>query len=744
MPTDIHFYKSKEMPSAPSGSLWFNPETKRIYLFDGNGSTIFGSDIQSAKYENNILTLTNCNGSKLNVPISTVNSENLATLLGEKLNKIKVNNTIIDSVDLNFVGQGSTSVSVDGSKITISSPETIDASKITGTLSVDKIPIATSDSIGGIKIGSGLTITSDGTLSASGGGTADSVAWDNITGKPATFPPSSHTHSSSDITDLQSKLDSLSYSLPVASSSTLGGIKVGSGLVINNGVLSATGGGTADSVDWSNITNKPTIPAETLINNSTGNFTLGTGLALSGKTINCTVTAGSSYTLPKATTDELGGIIVGDGVITDSNGVLSIYPSEIDLSQCDNSSSKFITADDVPSGTNGTTFTPHVSSDGTLSWTNDGGETNPDPVNIKGPKGDQGEPGAKGADGTGVNILGSYTSESQLPSSGTAGDAYLINGDLYVWTGSTWDNVGSIQGPQGEKGDKGDPGTDGSNGSDGVDGTDGIGITDISGTDYSGSGAKNTVTVTLSNNTTKTFTVYNGTDGTDGSDGVDGTNGKDGTNGTDGVGISNITSTNNTGSGEANTITVTLTDGSSKSFTVYNGEKGNTGAKGDDGADGKDGTTLSDSTITTINSLVESTIESGYGSILCGDSNDKLTGIGASGASVDNSGNINASAFYETSDENLKWFTGEIPVDFEQLKTIPKQYFVWRNRETPTNIGTSAQKVQEIYPEIVSTAQDGHLTVDYGKLSIVALKAIDLLNEKIERLEAEIKELKSK
>lgn len=119
-----------------------------------------------------------------------------------------------------------------------------------------------------------------------------------------------------------------------------------------------------------------------------------------------------------------------------------------------------------------------------------------------------------------------------------------------------------------------------------------------------------------------------------------------------------------------------MTDGSSKSFTVYNGEKGNTGAKGDDGADGKDGTTLSDSTITTINSLVESTIGSGYGSILCGDSNDKLTGIGASGASVDNSGNINASAFYETSDENLKWFTGEIPVDFEQLKTIPKQYFV--------------------------------------------------------------------
>jgi len=34
---------------------------------------------------------------------------------------------------------------------------------------------------------------------------------------------------------------------------------VGAGLAIANGVLSATGGGTADSVDWSNIQNKPDL-----------------------------------------------------------------------------------------------------------------------------------------------------------------------------------------------------------------------------------------------------------------------------------------------------------------------------------------------------------------------------------------------------------------------------------------------------------------------------------------------------
>ncbi len=48
------------------------------------------------------------------------------------------------------------------------------------------------------------------------------------------------------------------YTLPTASAETLGGIKVGAGLAVNEGVLSATGGGTADSVDWSNVQNKPT------------------------------------------------------------------------------------------------------------------------------------------------------------------------------------------------------------------------------------------------------------------------------------------------------------------------------------------------------------------------------------------------------------------------------------------------------------------------------------------------------
>ena len=41
-------------------------------------------------------------------------------------------------------------------------------------------------------------------------------------------------------------------------------------------------------------------------------------------------------------------------------------------------------------GQGGTTFTPSVSADGVLSWTNDGGKENPASVNIKGPAGEAG------------------------------------------------------------------------------------------------------------------------------------------------------------------------------------------------------------------------------------------------------------------------------------------------------------------------------------------------------------------
>ena len=70
--------------------------------------------------------------------------------------------------------------------------------------------------------------------------------------------------------------------------------------------------------------------------------------------------------------------------------------------------------------------------------------------------------GREGHDGTSVTILGSYETLAQLKAdhpTGNAGDAYMVAGDLYVWNGSAWEDVGQIQGPQGEPGTPGAPGS---------------------------------------------------------------------------------------------------------------------------------------------------------------------------------------------------------------------------------------------------------------------------------------------
>lgn len=64
--------------------------------------------------------------------------------------------------------------------------------------------------------------------------------------------------------------------------------------------------------------------------------------------------------------------------------------------------------------------------------------------------GEKGEPGKDGNDGTSVNIKGEVASEDQLPESAQPGDAYVVNGDLYVWDGLRWNNIGSIKGPAGD------------------------------------------------------------------------------------------------------------------------------------------------------------------------------------------------------------------------------------------------------------------------------------------------------
>lgn len=54
---------------------------------------------------------------------------------------------------------------------------------------------------------------------------------------------------------------------------------------------------------------------------------------------------------------------------------------------------------DGKNGKDGTTFIPSISPDGTISWSNTDGKSNPTPVNVKGQKGDTGAKGDKGDKG---------------------------------------------------------------------------------------------------------------------------------------------------------------------------------------------------------------------------------------------------------------------------------------------------------------------------------------------------------
>ena len=73
-----------------------------------------------------------------------------------------------------------------------------------------EIPIATSSVLGGVKIGSGVNVTADGTISV------DEVNWSNIEGKPSTFP--------TDWGSISGKPSSF-YTLPIATDTVLGGVK---------------------------------------------------------------------------------------------------------------------------------------------------------------------------------------------------------------------------------------------------------------------------------------------------------------------------------------------------------------------------------------------------------------------------------------------------------------------------------------------------------------------------------------
>lgn len=185
-------------------------------------------------------------------------------------------------------------VKIDGTTIVVN-PETGEISSITGDAYI--LRPATATTLGGVTIGENLNVDSAGVLSAFAY-TLPTASADVIGGVKV---------DDSTITiNENGTISALQYSLPTASNNVIGGIKIGSGLIINSD-------GQLSTVSYE-------LPTASSVS-------LG-GIKVDNSTIKIDNDGYISYTLPTASALRLGGVKIGKGLAVD-DGLISTDSSWI-------------------------------------------------------------------------------------------------------------------------------------------------------------------------------------------------------------------------------------------------------------------------------------------------------------------------------------------------------------------------------------------------------------------------------
>ena len=104
-----------------------------------------------------------------------------------------------------------------------------------------------------------------------------------------------------------------------------------------------------------------------------------------------------------------------------------------------------------------------------------------------------------------------------------------------------------------------------------------------------------------------------------------------------------------------------------------------------------------------------------------------------------------ASGFYQSSDKRLKTELGELNAPLETIEKIPTVYFKFKEGidKDKVFIGTYAQDLIEMFPEMVRKSESGYYVVDYNMLAVIAIKGIKELYKENKELKKELQKIKN-
>ena len=212
--------------------------------------------------------------------------------------KVTDNNTYRNQV--RFIGSGATSISSDtDGNITISS--------------TDSYPgVASYNSYGIVKIDSSSLTVSSGTLKLTSSDITNILGYTpaNSANVPDTSSFVTNTSLTTTLSSYAKKTDiPAAYTLPNATTTTKGGVIVGSNISVSSGTISLTKSNVTTALGYTPPTTNTT-------------YTAGTGISISASNvISCSV---SAYTLPSATTSTLGGVRFGYGALSSRPSTASV------------------------------------------------------------------------------------------------------------------------------------------------------------------------------------------------------------------------------------------------------------------------------------------------------------------------------------------------------------------------------------------------------------------------------------